>query len=403
MNPLPNSVRMLLLSSLVFMMGRAAALPFLAIYLTEYMGLDQQQIGLMLTTSLVLATLFGLYAGYLADRYDKRRLIRIATGAAALSTLAMTVLGSPCYVVLALACTDAALSLRSIALKASLAELLVAEDRPRAFSLNYTLINIAHSIGPMLGMIVVGFGSQWPFLASAVFALMSTQITRYGGDGHAHSPLADVHRADRPSFKATLAALKNDRRLVLFTLGGLLSALAFGRFSVYLSQYLIVSQGASQAASIMPYLLMTNAIAVVLLQYPLGKFIKQASLLRWIAIGSLMFVLGLLGFAYATTPAAWVLAMIIFTIGEVIVVPAEYLFIDAIAPDHLKGSYYGAQNLTMLGSALNPLFCGVLLTHASPRTVFGALIVVVIAGAALYHAGSRGMRLPAHGAIAPCG
>lgn len=377
------------------MIGRSAALPFLAIYLTERMGLNQQQIGLMLTTSLVLATLFGLYAGFLADRFDKRRLIRVATGVAALATLVMIVLGNPMSMVLALTCVDAALSLRSIALKSLLAELLAAEDRPRAFSLNYTLINIANSVGPILGVAVVGFGLHWPFLASAACAIMSLQITRYGRDQSVRQHATDMSRGSRPTFKATLSALKNDRRLVLFTLGGLLSALAYGRFSVYLSQFLIVSQGASQAASTIPYLLTANSIAVVLLQYPIGKVIKQGALLRWIAIGSVMFVLGLLGFAFATTLVAWIVAMVVFTIGEVIVVPAEYLFIDAIAPDSLKGSYYGAQNLSMLGSALNPLFCGVLLTHFSPRTVFAALIVAVIAGAGMYHAGSRGTRLPA--------
>ena len=31
------------------------------------------------------------------------------------------------------------------------------------------------------------------------------------------------------------------------------------------------------------------------------------------------------------------LAMAVFTVGEIIVFPAEYMFIDRIAPDHLRG------------------------------------------------------------------
>jgi MFS family permease len=399
MNSLPKSARLLLASSLVFMVGRSAALPFLALYLTECLGLNQQQVGLMLSISLVLATLFGLYAGYLADRFDKRRLMRIATALAALSTLAMILLFHPVAVVAALTCTDAALSLRSIALKASLAELLPPEDRPRGFSLNYTLINVAHSVGPMLGVAVVGFGLRWPFVASAACAMLSLQITCFiRAQVGLVSPMERPYAA-RPGFKATLSALRNDRRLVLFTIGGLLSAFAYGRFAVYLSQYLLVAQGAAQAAAIMPYLLATNAVAVVLLQYPVSKLIKHGALLRWITFGSLAFVAGLLGFAHATSLAAWMMAMVVFTLGEVIVVPAEYLFIDAIAPDALKGSYYGAQNLTMLGGALNPVLCGALMTHANPRSVFAMLIVVVILGAVMYRAGSAGTSL-ARGSMA---
>ena len=40
------------------------------------------------------------------------------------------------------------------------------------------------------------------------------------------------------------------------------------------------------------------------------------------------------------------------------VVPAEYLYIDAIAPEHLRGSYYGAQNLAQAGGAISPVLAG---------------------------------------------
>lgn len=50
--------------------------------------------------------------------------------------------------------------------------------------------------------------------------------------------------------------------------------------------------------------------------------------------------------------------MLVFTTGEIIVIPAEYMFIDLIAPEHLRGVYYGAQNLSNLGAALGPVMVG---------------------------------------------
>lgn len=393
---LPRSIRTLLLGSLVFELGRAIALPFLAVYLMKHMGASPRAVGFMVTASLTTATLFGLYAGYLADRFDKLRLIRVSTAVAALATLTMVVSRQPWMAVLALTATDAALSLRYVSLKSSIAERVEAGQRARAFTINYTLLNVAHAVGPLLGVAVAGFGLQWTFVASAGCATLSLLVARNDpqrasyGAGRLPGESALPEARTRPALGATLAALRGDRRLVLFVLGGLLSALAYGRFSVYLAQYLALSQGIARAAATIPYLIATNAVAVVLLQYPIGKLIRPDALLRWIVVGSAMFALGLIGFAYAQSLPMWMFSMLLFTLGEVIVAPAEYLFIDTIAPPALKGSYYGAQGLTMFGSAFGPLICGTLLESAAPRAMFVFLVAAVLAGAELYRAGSRG-------------
>jgi hypothetical protein len=37
------------------------------------------------------------------------------------------------------------------------------------------------------------------------------------------------------------------------------------------------------------------------------------------------------------------------------------MFIDLIAPEHLRGVYYGAQNLSNIGVALGPVIAGIAL------------------------------------------
>ncbi|WP_394781546.1 MFS transporter [Undibacterium sp.] len=393
--PLPPSARRLLLCSFVLMVGRAAAIPFLAIFLTRRMGLDQQQTGLLLCAALMMATLSGLYAGYLADRFDKHRLMALAVAAVAVLSLAFTWVNSAIAIVLVLACTDAAMSLRSITLKALLADMLPVEQRARAFSLNYMLINLGFAVGPLFGSFVLGFGEAWPFYVSAGFAVLSARAAPRAAREAEVSVVshADVAgQGSRLGFGGTLLLLKTDRQLLLFTIGSLLSAFVYGRFAIYLSQYLMVSKGEAQASAMIPWLITTNAIGVVLLQYPLGRFIHAGNVMRWIGGGSAMFVAGLAGFMFADSLAAWIVSMLLFTLGEVIVIPAEYLFIDSIAPAAQKGSYYGVQNLCTLGDALAPLVCGVLLTHAAPSTMFIVLIAAAAGGAAMYYAGGRRRR-----------
>ena len=81
--------------------------------------------------------------------------------------------------------------------------------------------------------------------------------------------------------------------------------------------------------------------------------------------------------------------LVCFTLGEIIVIPAEYMFIDLIAPEHLRGVYYGAQNLSNLGAALGPMMVGFALVHLWPGAIFYLLVLSVILAGVFYWLGTR--------------
>jgi hypothetical protein len=78
--------------------------------------------------------------------------------------------------------------------------------------------------------------------------------------------------------------MARDRRLVCFTLGGVLSAVVFGQFTAYLSQYLVVSSSPAEAARLVGYLVTTNAVTVIALQYLIGRISRQR-LMPWLLAG----------------------------------------------------------------------------------------------------------------------
>ncbi|MBX9868829.1 MAG: MFS transporter [Burkholderiaceae bacterium] len=372
------AVRRLLLSSFICIMGRAAALPFIALYLTQAMQWSQQTVGWVLGGSLFTSTLLGLYGGFLADRIDKRWLMMLSCVVISVSAVLVTFSSFLLLVCVFLVLIDAALTVRSVALKALLADLLSVEKRSSAFSLNYTLINVAFSIGPLLGAAAFAYNHAAPFWVCAMFALMATPLLKSENrlKTQTSNHIADSKsQALVPNFTQTLRDLKSDKRLVFFTLGTVLTQMVFGRFvSGYISLYLIATQGVQAAADLAPYLLITNAIGVVCFQYPVGRFLRQNKLFAWVSLGAVLYALGLVGFMFAQSNLVWVIATIIFTIGEVIVIPSEYMFIDMIAPAEKRGSYYGAQGLSAFGAAINPIVCAFLLSHFSGKVMFGFLI-----------------------------
>ncbi|RBB96074.1 MFS transporter, partial [Pseudomonas sp. MWU12-2115] len=168
-----------------------------------------------------------------------------------------------------------------------------------------------------------------------------------------------------------------------FTLSSLLAYVVYGRFSSYLPLYLLTRMSEAEAMRWMSVLISCNAIVVVALQYPLGRLLKPKRLIRAVAGGFLLIAAGMLWLGGADSLPMMCAAIALFTLGEVVLVPAEYLYVDAIAPEALKGSYYGAQNLATLGGALGPALAGALLAHGPGWLLFAMLALLCALGAGL--------------------
>ena len=369
-------IRRLMIVSLTIVVSRAITSPLLTLFLSNKLGLNQQDVGLLLGIAVFIATLLALYGGYIIDRLEKRRLLILAMLSSAIGFVLLTFAENLYLTTLTLVITETASALFLIGSKAILSENLPVGQRAKAFSLRYTLTNIGYATGPMLGVVIAGVYPIAPFLIAGAIAFFNIFLMSGIPRDSAQTPAIGQPQ----SFLKTLITLKNDRTLIMFTCGCLLSTVVHGRFTLYLSQYLLVTQDSKRALETMAALLACNAISVILLQYQIGRFLKREQLRYWIAGGTSLFILGLIGFSLADSLVSWCVAMFIFTLGEMIIYPAEFLFVDTLAPEDLRGSYYGAQNLAALGGALSPVICGFLLMHTPAPTMFYALSALTAMG-----------------------
>ena len=388
MKGFPSRVTNLLIASLVLTIGRAVTLPFITIYLAEHFQLAPDKVGLVLGASLTLGIFTSLYGGYLVDKFNRKQLILLAVALFSVTFFTLPWIEHPAWIILILALLHSAYSVYSIAIKACFADWLPVNERIRAFSANYTLVNVGWAIGPALGVLVVGIGPQAPFIISGLLALSVVIILKFRIDSTDMSVAERSPTESVPDFRQTFRILRHDKRLIYFTLGSMLSAIVFGQFSGYLSQYLITVSDAKFAYQVIGAVMTVNAVIVITLQYLLSRRMNQQNLMRWLVLGTLFFIIGLFGFMAAQDSIPlWMLAMAIFSLGEIIVIPVEYMFIDFIAPANLKGSYYGVQNLGQLGGAANPVLCGFLLAYAAPQMMFYMLIIAALLGLIFFYRG----------------
>lgn len=389
---LPFAMKVLLASTAARSLSSFAILAYMPIYLYDTVGMDGATIGYVIGGSVLVGTLASVYGGYIADRVRKVDLVIVLDVAVMLLYLSLTMFHDPVAVTVILLLTNIASWWMGVTGNALLSELVPSENRIKVFSLRYSLQNIGAAAGPFLGIAAVAAGSSGPFFLSITVigaSLVPLVIFRHRfvpADSGTKAPAGEAEQSaekqdkeETPKFREVLKVMGADRRLTYFTIGGIFSIVVYGPLLTFMSQYLVLVEDRDTAYKLVAYISAANAITVIGAQYALGSRLRQDNLLKWLTVGIGAFVVGLVGLSLSTNAAIIVIAVVIFSLGEVILVPAEFTFIDSIAPDNLRGSYFGAQNLIHIGIALGPILCGFLLQHFVPAAMFYVLIAIVVA------------------------
>lgn len=381
----PVTINLLLSSSLLLTLGRAVTLPYLIIYLSKNFNLGVGDTGLILGGSMILGSLLSVYGGYLTDRFCRYRLILCFTMFFIAGFAGMCATSNLWLFFGFLVAFNFAFSVVDVVVKAEFGRLLPISEQSRVFSIRYTLINVGYAVGPFIGAGLAQLSMKLPFVLSACLGVIF--FVAYWMHGERGSATEQSHE-ETSSFLSVGRILLKDRRLVCFTLGGVLSAVVFGQFSAYISQYLVTTSTPERAYEVISTVVAVNGAVVICLQYMIGRRISVERLNLWLILGLSLFLMAVVGFAMATSLLHWALAMVIFTIGEIIVFPTEYMFIDRIAPPKLRGMYYGAQNLSNLGSAMGPVLCGLVLASYPPQWMFYMLSIFIVVGGCFYLLGA---------------
>lgn len=375
---LRRSTGALLASSLLLTIGRGATLPFMTIYLTRKYAMTVDTIGYAMTIALTIGVIFSLGFGILADKFDKKRYMLLAIVAFIAGFIAIPLVNSVTLVVLFFALINCSYSVFATVLKAWFSDALSSTEKARIFSLNYTILNIGWTVGPPLGTLLVMYSINLPFLLAAVCAALPLMLIQRYVQRLLASESEQTPVAWDPS------VLLRDKALLWFTLSGLLASFVGGSFASCLSQYVLAVADSTFAEKVIAVILPVNAAIVVSLQYAVGRRLSTTNLRPLMTLGTVCFVLGLVGFMYSNNNLIyWGLAAAVFTIGEVIYAPGEYMLIDNIAPPGMKASYFSAQALGWMGAAMNPMLTGQILTHMPPASLFVILIAAIVIAWAL--------------------
>ena len=151
---------------------------------------------------------------------------------------------------------------------------------------------------------------------------------------------------------------------------------AYGALSVYLRDvHSIDSQGYG--------LLMTSsAITVVLFQFGVSRWLRGRAPFRMMAFGTLFYMVGFTMFGLVSPYPLFVTAIIIITIGEMIVVPVSQGLAANFAPEEMRGRYMAVFGLSWaIPQTIGPGAAGYIMDNFNPNLVWylGGILCAVSA------------------------
>jgi MFS family permease len=105
--------------------------------------------------------------------------------------------------------------------------------------------------------------------------------------------------------------------------------------------------------------------------------------------GAILMVAGLIGFSFVNGWAIAVVSIFLITLGEILIFPANSILIDELAPDHLRGTYFGAGQFRKIGSFAGPIIGGYFLTHLNGQIMFWLVSLITLGSIFFFTLGNR--------------
>jgi predicted MFS family arabinose efflux permease len=358
---LPRAAWLLALLELVNRSGMMV-LFFFTLYMTRQLGFTVVQAGLVMS-AFGAGSMLGTYlGGRLCDRLGAYHVQKLSLG---VSAVLLVLLQLPRGVIV-LGLLTFLLAAFSEALHpanaAATAQICTPELRPKGFALHRLAGNLGVSIGPVVGGYLALRDYRWLFWADGLTSLVACVLA------FVFLPSAGPHGEARTA--PVLSPWRNAAflRLLPLVLGvGLVFSQFFSTYPLYLRQHYGLSESG------IGRLIAVNTLLIVAIEMLVMHALRQASPARVVAVGTLLLGLGFGMTPLGTTPAFAVLGVVVWTMGEILMMPMLFTLATLRSDPAAMGAHLGLVSLAFAtATAFGPALSTWLWDAAGPEWVWGA-------------------------------
>ena len=351
--------------------------PFLALYVTSARGMSEAAAGLVVSAYGAGSLTAAFVGGALADHIGRRRTMLLSLFGGACPMMAIAFM-RPFWALAAATFAMGALSeMYRPAVSSVVADIVPPENLMRAYGLMYWAHNLGFALAPSLA----GWLSSTGF--TTLFAVDAATMIVFGIVVAALVP--ETRPAGTPtSSKApsSIGVLLRDRVFICIVALTFATALVMWQNGVSLP---LAMRRAGLSAADYGYLIAINGGLIVVLQPPLTRWLANKNRTKVLAWSSLVFGVGMGLYAYVTSRVGYAVAIAVWTVGEIGLLPTLSAVVADLSPTHMRGRYQGASNMAWgLAACAGPMVGGGVLSRFGSATLWLACAALMFA-AALAH------------------
>jgi MFS family permease len=335
--------------------------PFFALYLTQKYKIGMATVGILFAVFSLSGMVGSALGGAAADRMGRKVVLIASLILSSLSALGMGFAPSLEIFVVVVVVVGTLSSIGGPAHEAVVADLLPQEKRAEGFGMIRVIFNMAVIIAPPIAGLLIAHSYLTSIICAGIvlFALPETKP-----QGKAHS---------KPeTMKQTFAGYRQvfqDTRFLAFIGVTVMMTLVYMNMNSTLGVFLRDQYALPEVRY--GALLSINAILVVLFQFALTRRLQKYKPLLMMAAGSLLYAIGFALYGLVSTFALFIVAMIIITIGEMVVSPFQHSLVANFAPEDMRGRYMAVSGLTWsIAFTIGPYFAGLILDSTHPNLLW---------------------------------
>jgi MFS family permease len=384
-NEYPLTFWVLMLGSFIDRLGGSLLFPFFALYITDRFGVGMIEVGLLFTIFSLTSIVGGVLGGALTDKLGRRFMLLFGLVASGLSSLLMGYIGN-LHVFYALAAFVGLLSnAGGPAQQAMIADLLPEEKRSQGFAMHRVIFNLAVTIGPALGGLIAAQSYYALFVFDAVSSFITALIVYFVipetkpalEEGQKEETLTQSMGGYQHVFR--------DGLYMAFLFISIIVTIVYIQMNTTLSVYLRDVHGLGP--NYYGYILSLNAGMVVVLQFWITRLLKNWKPMILMAVGTFLYAVGFGMYGFGSTFLWFALAMVVITVGEMVLAPEGTALVARFAPSNMRGRYMAIFGFTWgIAFAFGPLGAGYIMENYDPRWVWWLSFIIGAVGTLGYFA-----------------
>ncbi len=366
--------------SFIDRIGGTLLFPFFSLYLTSKFGVGMTQAGIILGIFSIFGLFGGMIGGALTDKFGRRKLILFGLIFSALSTLSLGLVNQfnllyPLAMLIGLL-SDVA----GPAHAAMIADILPEEQRSEGFGILRVVANMSWIIGPTIGGFVANRSFFALFVTDAIIScIVAFLFYKLMPETKPADETGTVPAGIFETFKGYRVVLK-DFAFMAFLVASMLMGIVYQQMYNSLSVYLRDNHNIDPSGY--GFLLTTSAIVVIIFQFWITRKIKGSPPFLLMALGTIFYMFGFGMFGFVTLYWLFALAIVIITIGEMIIMPTSQALAANFAPADMRGRYMAVFGLSWaLPATIGPSAAGIILDNYNPNLLWyvGAALCAVAA------------------------